>query len=169
MRPLGASLAMMPLFLLLGVDPAMGQHVFNTRAALLTARDAYCANPTAAEATYGPIGTWDVAQITDFSCLLCAHSGMTFCGCNPACSSFNGNIGHWVTSSATTMQFMFRGATSFNQDLASFVTSSVTSMNSMFSGATSFNQDLASFVTSSVTEMNHVLWRDFLQSRSRVL
>ena len=42
-------------------------HVFAYRAALLAARDAYCADPATAAETYGPIATWDVSQITDMS------------------------------------------------------------------------------------------------------
>ena len=47
-----------------GVGLVAAQHVFADRAALLTARDAWCANSTAAAATYGPINTWDVSAVT---------------------------------------------------------------------------------------------------------
>ena len=59
-----------------GVSPAAGQtNVFANRAALLVARDAWCADPTAAAAIYGPISLWDISQVTDLSYVFCAESG----------------------------------------------------------------------------------------------
>ena len=56
-----------------GVSPAAGQNnVFTNRAALLVARDAWCADPTAAAAIYGPIALWDISQVTDLSFVFCA-------------------------------------------------------------------------------------------------
>ena len=75
-------------------------HVFAQPAALLVARDAWCADPTAANATYGPISLWDISQVTDLSCLL---RGSAQRGCNPACSSFNSDISGWDTSIVTTL------------------------------------------------------------------
>mgnify|MGYP003329510587 CR=1 FL=1 len=40
-------------------------YAFANRAALLVARDAWCADPTAAAATYGHISTWVVSAVTD--------------------------------------------------------------------------------------------------------
>ena len=68
------------------------------------------------------------------------------------CTSFNGAIGNWDLTNATTLERMFGGATSFNQPLDSWDTSNLTSIKQMFSGATSFNQSLNSWDTSSVTE-----------------
>ena len=59
----------------MGVELAAAQHVFANRAALLTARDAWCANPTAAAATYGHISTWVVSAVTDLTQVFCALSG----------------------------------------------------------------------------------------------
>ena len=80
-------------------------HVMADRAALLAARDEWLANSTAAAATYGAIGTWDVSRVEDFSFLFCATSGSwaTSRGCNPACASFNDDISGWDVSGATTM------------------------------------------------------------------
>ena len=107
--------------------------VFTTRTALLTARDAWCADPTSAAVTFGAIGTWDVSAITDMSYLFCAQLGSqwTSLGCNPACSTFNDGINSWDTASVTTMRAMFARARAFNQPL-SFNTSSVTNMYRMF-------------------------------------
>ena len=141
--------------LLVGGAEATAAHVFPDRAALLAARDAWCANPTTAATTYGHISTWDVSAVTDLSFVFCVHSGGTAfvstASCNTACSSFNDPIGGWNTSRATTMRGMFAYASAFNQPLA-FDTSSVTDMKRMFQGASAFNQPLA-FDTSSVTTM----------------
>ena len=89
-----------------GVSPAAGQNnVFANRAALLVARDAWCADPTAAAAIYGPINLWDISQVTDLSWVFCAssESWATDNGCNPACSSFNSDISGWDVSIVTTL------------------------------------------------------------------
>jgi surface protein len=39
---------------------------------------------------------------------------------------------------------MFDGATTFNQDMGRWITSNVTDMSHMFDGATAFNQDIGS-------------------------
>ena len=99
----------MPLAVVLllgGVSPAAGQtNVFANRAALLVARDAWCAAPTAAAAIYGPIRLWDISQVTDLSWVFCAYSDYRYTsrGCNPACSSFNSDISGWDTSIVTTL------------------------------------------------------------------
>ena len=59
-KGLGAAL------LLDGVASVAGGYHFADRASLLVARDAWCADATAAAATYGPIGEWDVSEVTDF-------------------------------------------------------------------------------------------------------
>ena len=54
--------------------PPFPPGVFPNRAALLVARDAWCADPTAAAAIYGPIRLWDISQVTDLSYVFCALS-----------------------------------------------------------------------------------------------
>ena len=88
--------------------------------------------------------------ITDMSNLFRATFGFS------SDTSFNGNISHWDTSSATDMSHMFGGSSVFNQDIGNWNTSSVTNMNSMFLGASAFNQDIGSWDTSSVTDMGWV-------------
>ena len=74
--------------------PPPGQNnVFANRAALLVARDAWCADPTAAAAIYGPINLWDISQVTDLSGL--------FMG--TVCASFNSDISGWDVSRVTTL------------------------------------------------------------------
>jgi hypothetical protein len=47
-----------------------------------TARDAWLSNPTAAEATYGHISTWDTSGVTNMAFLFCAYS----CSIHSFCS-----------------------------------------------------------------------------------
>ena len=112
-----------------------------------TAVDAWLSNPTAAEATYGHISTWETGGVTDMSCLFIATSTYNWqCDLrsvyNAAAASFNEDIGAWDTSGVTDMSRMFEDASAFNQDIGGWAVDSVTSMNSMFDGATSFDQDL---------------------------
>ena len=79
-----------------------------------TAVDAWLANPTAAEATYGHISTWETGGVTDMEELF------------EDASSFNEDIGEWDISGVTTMEDMFRGASAFDQDLGWCVSGDLT-------------------------------------------
>jgi hypothetical protein len=78
---------------------------------------AWLSNPTAAEATYGHISTWETSGVTDMSWLFCGNS--IHCGSyyNSAAGSFNEDIGAWDVSGVTDMYAMFWGASAFDQDL----------------------------------------------------
>ena len=93
-----------PLIALLLVvfDAAHAQTVFANRAALLTARDAWCSDAAAAEVTYGHISTWDVSAVTDFSWLFCANPYVA--DCNTACWTFNDDVSSWQTAQVTTLE-----------------------------------------------------------------
>ena len=104
---------------------------------IFTARDAWLADATAAEATYGHISTWATGGVTDMSELFCAYSGSS--SCNTAAASFNDDIGAWDTSGVTTMYRMFYYASDFNQDIGAWDTSGVTTMGYMFSSASAFD------------------------------
>ena len=92
---------------------------------------------------YGAINDWYVPYNTDMSSLFDTSR-------NPACATFNSNIGCWDTSKVTNMSNMFRGASSFNQDIGRWNTDKVTNMAEMFLGATSFNQDISTKAVSVV-------------------
>ena len=108
---------------------------------LVAAVTDYIANSTAVEATYGPINTWNVAQIRDMSELF---MGKTV---------FNADIGCWDVGSVTTMKRMFYNATAFNQDISGWNVGNVTTMNGMFNTAYAFNQDISSWNVGNVTTM----------------
>ena len=92
------------LVALSAISPVAGASIFTSRAALLGARDAWCADPAAAAVTYGHITEWGVSQITDMSYLFCALSYYAAThGCNSACAGFNENLSGWETSKVTNM------------------------------------------------------------------
>ena len=116
-----------------------------------TAVAAWLSNPTAAEATYGHISTWETGGVTDMSQLFCASSQ---CGYyNSAAETFNEDIGAWDTSGVTAMNGMFYKASAFNRDIGGWAVHSATSMNSMFRSASAFNQDIGDWAVDSVTAM----------------
>jgi hypothetical protein len=110
-----------------------------------TAVDAWLADPTAAEATYGHISTWETGGVTDMDCLFAAKSNSVCISLeqpgNPAAESFNEDIGAWDTSGVTSMRSMFLYASAFNRDIGGWAIDS-TDMGGMFNGASAFNQDL---------------------------
>ena len=126
-----------------------------------TAVDAWLSNPTAAQATYGHISTWETGGVTDMSNLFCGRSdGGSVC--NTAAASFNEDIGAWDTSGVTDMNAMFNDAKAFNQDISAWDTSGVTSMYYMFGsgmfGASRFNQDIGDWAVHSVTDMAYIFY-----------
>ena len=66
---------------------------------------------------------------------------------------FNPDIGHWDTSSVTTMEKMFQNANLFNQDIGHWDTSQVTDMSDMFLFAYKFNKDISRWNTAKVKNM----------------
>ena len=104
-----------------------------------TARDAWFADPTAAEATYGHISTWVTAGVTDMGMLFCAHEE---CNSPGSVAYFNEDISAWITSGVTNMHRMFDSASAFNQDIGGWSVGAVTDMDGIFKSAWAFNQDL---------------------------
>ena len=90
------------LVLLIGsVATSLTIRNFTSRAALLTARDTWCANRTDGVTAFGPIEDWDVSRVRDLSYLFCAKA---MSGCNPNCSSFNEAIGSWDMTRVTSLE-----------------------------------------------------------------
>jgi len=101
---------------------------------------AWLADPTAAEATYRHISTWETGGVTDMSYLFCGIR--LWSQCNRVAVSFNEDIGAWDTSGVTSMERMFYYASAFNQDIGDWAVDSVTDMGSMFYSAVAFDHDL---------------------------
>ena len=97
--------------------------VFADRASLLLARNAWCDDRSAASETYGPIGTWNVSQITDLSYIFCGEGGGD---CHTTCTTFDDDVGSWDTAAVTTLYGAFRNAHAFNRPLGTWTVSSVT-------------------------------------------
>ena len=128
-----------PLVLLhLMMAPTAATYV--TDANISTAVAAWRADPAAAEASYGHIGTWDTSDVTTMAEL--------FLDCDT-----NEDISVWNTAQVTSMYGMFRRATYFNQPIGEWDVSKVTDMGGMFERASSFNQNIGSWDVSKVTNM----------------
>ncbi len=113
-----------------------------TNSNIHTARDAWLADASAAESTYGHISTWDTSGVTDMEKLFCADYDATYRPlCNSAAASFNEDISSWDTSGVESMDSMFKNS-AFNQDISAWDTSKATAMNCMFCHASAFDQDL---------------------------
>jgi surface protein len=106
--------------------------------------NAWLADATAAEATYGHISTWQTGEVTDMSELF------------EDASSFNEDIGAWDTSGVTSMEEMFKDASSFNQDIGGWSVGAVIDMEEMFDGASSFNSNIGAWDTSGVRRMDEM-------------
>ena len=79
---------------------------------------------------HGPIGKWDVSQVTDMSNIF------------RDLNVFNYTLYNWDVSRVTDMYAMFFYAESFNQDLSNWDVSRVVDMQGMFADASSFQQTL---------------------------
>ena len=92
---------------------------------------------------HGPIGQWDVSQVTDMSNIF------------NALDDFNYELSKWDVSRVTDMGGMFAEAKSFNQDLSKWDVSRVTDMQRMFNEAGSFQQTLcgAAWVNSNASKI----------------
>jgi len=115
-----------------------------TQENIQTAVEAWVADATAAEATYGHMKDWDVTNVHTVSELFSDKA------------QFNEDISAWNVSNITNMSFMFSGAASFNQDITSWAVSGVTNMNGLFLGATNFNQDIGDWIVSNVSNMSEM-------------
>merc|ERR1712086_653519 len=99
----------------------------------------------------GPIGCWNTSLVTDMNGAFA--DGNRYNGAFADGRYFNDDISAWVTSSVTSMVYMFANARDFNQPVDSWDVSSVTNMRGMFRNANRFNQPVDSWDVSSVTNM----------------
>ncbi|EJK77665.1 hypothetical protein THAOC_00488 [Thalassiosira oceanica] len=111
--------------------------------------------------TYGPIESWGVSAVEDFTRLF-AVGGVGSYTALPGASTFNDDISGWDVSSGTDFSWMFFLASSFNQDISGFDVSKGTSFNHVFFKASSFDQDISGWDVSKGTTFSHMFNRAFV-------
>ena len=111
---------------------------------IYTAGRAWCEDPAAAKARYGPIASWDVSEVTDLSGLFEDQA------------NFNEDLSRWNVSNVVDMRCTFTNATSYNGDLSSWNVSNVVDMNHMFDRATSFDHQLSGAWSTSTADKAHM-------------
>jgi Mycoplasma protein of unknown function, DUF285 len=116
--------------------------IFTSTEDLYWAVDDYLSNSTsnltASALRYGyPMGTWDVALITNFTRLFDPDRSTPFdgSGCGSIQSTFNEDISDWNVGNAVTMVGMF-ACTEFNQDISLWSVGNVRNMSGLFMFAT---------------------------------
>ena len=151
-------------------DYTIAGSTFADRASLLTALQAWNANRTSAQSTYGHISKWNVSAVTDFSTLFnqaFATSGKlaedlnnwdtgnvtNMYGVFYNCREVTPKIGSWNTSNVTNMHLAFNNCTYFNDNLENWDTGNVTSMHSMFKSAHNFNGNIENWDVKNVLTM----------------
>lgn len=97
---------------------------------LLERADGFCTCASGCGLAIGPIHTWDVSAVADFSSLFDLDRPHEL---------FNAplraeGVG-WDTSAGQRFEFMFRGASSFDQPLGHFKTGQAYNMTGMFANA----------------------------------
>jgi surface protein len=122
--------------------PAMGQPAALTDKTIWTAVTAWDTNPTTAAQTYGPIGAWNTAAVTNMADLFES---------NP---TFDADISRWNVARVSTMSSMFDHARAFKSDLSGWNVASLSTMSSMFGHASVFNADLSGWNVARVSNMN---------------
>ena len=114
-----------------------------SRDELKRAADDVCSEGNRPTMLHGPIGKWDVSQVTDMSKIFFEEN------------EFNYEISNWDVSRVTDMREMFFFAKSFNQDLSNWDVSRVVDFQWMFADANSFHQTLcgAAWVNSNASKV----------------
>lgn len=124
-------------------------------------------NLTQSEAKYGPIGYWNVSQVTDMSTLFSDTKENRATFNKPlenwdvsnvvnmhcmffSCQVFNQPLNRWNVKKVRDMGLMFNRCEVFNQPLNMWNVGNVETMDSMFKGCESFNQDLTKWDVSKV-------------------
>jgi surface protein len=121
---------------------------------IATAATAWVTSPTTAATTYGNIGDWNTAAVSNMYRLFYNKP------------TFNADIGAWNVASMTTMVNMFLSAAAFNANIGSWNTARVTTMAGMFYGATAFNGNISAWNTARVANMDSVRADTFCRRRA---
>ena len=109
---------------------------------IYTAAEAWCTDPAAAKARYGPIASWDTSGVTNMMSLFFSKK------------DFNEDISRWNVSNVVDMSNTFNRATSFNSDLSCWDVGQVRYMAGTFFDATSFDRQLGgAWATSTASKL----------------
>ena len=81
-----------------------------------------------AEAKYGPVGLWDLSEVTSMPYL--------FIGCR----NFNEDVSAWDVQRAESLCYLFNSASSFNQPLGTWAVRPGADTYAMFDNATAFDR-----------------------------
>ena len=93
-----------------------------------------------AEAEYGPVAGWDVAEVSSFRELF------------ENCAKFDVDISGWDVSGAEDMYGMFCYASAFDQPIGGWSVGAVADMECMFANASAFDQDLSRWAVGAGTD-----------------
>ena len=121
----------------------------------------YAQNPGTAATKYDVIQNWKVGCVKDFSHVFSTYrdsTGSKTTGkSNPNAANLNlQDIENWDTSSCTTLQRAFFGASSMNAGLSKWAVSKVTTLQGTFQGASKFTgASLNSWITTAVTTLEN--------------
>ena len=101
-------------------------------------------NTGAAASKWGVIGDWDVSGVKDFSYALSsdrnAGGGTKVTNGNPKAKAFRGGgLEKWITTSATSLEYLFSGAIDMNVDVSGWDVTKVTTMAGTFASAKKFS------------------------------
>jgi surface protein len=112
---------------------------------------AWATSPSTAATTYGDIGNWNTAAVSNmFETFKNASD-------NTGITTFNQqDISQWNTASVTTMASLLEYAPAFNADIGKWNTASVSNMKSAFSRASAFNQDISQWNTAAVSDRGSI-------------
>jgi surface protein len=151
--------------------PAMGQFAALTDTSIRMAVTAWNTNPTTAAQTYGLIGAWNAAAVSNMANLF--QSKPTFDAdisrWNVArvsnmnsmfdrARAFKSDLSGWNVASLSTMSYMFSSASAFNSNLAGWNVARVSTMSYMFTSASAFNPNIAVWNVASVSNMDYMFY-----------
>ena len=113
-----------------GIGPSRDVRTLDHEGGIRTAVNAWCRDPAAAKARYGPIASWDTSGVTQMYALFSDKA------------DFNEDMSRWNVSNVVGTVTLFYRATSFNRDLSCWDIERVRRMDCMFYYATPFHRQL---------------------------